>query len=261
MEMIGVIGGSGLYNLPGFTLKRSLKVDTPYGEPSDEYILGEIDGIEVAFLPRHSSRHNIPPHRVNYRANIWGFKELGVDRIIAVNAVGGINRLLTPGTIVVADQVIDFTHNRQTTFYDGPEVVHIDFTEPFCPEMREVLTKLSEERGLGLLKRGTYICTEGPRLESRAEIEMFRTMGADMVGMTAMPEACLARELQICYLLLAVVTNYAAGITSKPLTTTEVIETMGACTERIKQILSIYIPLLKGPRGCSCKEALKEATL
>ncbi len=259
--MIGLIGGSGLYEIPGFRFIETVKVETPFGAPSDEYTIGEVSGIRTVFLPRHSRRHDTPPHLVNYRANIWGFKQLGVERIITVNAVGGISPYLKPGQIVLPDQIIDFTQSRKNTFYEGPEVVHVDFTEPFCPEMREVMIRTVTEIKLSISSAGTYVCTEGPRLETKAEIKMFRALGGDIVGMTGMPEAVLAREAELCFMMIAVVTNYAAGISGKPLTTKEVIQTMNDTTDTIKNILSRYIPLLPHSRGCTCKDALKEARI
>lgn len=259
--MVGVIGGSGLYEIAGVVVKDIKKLSTPFGDPSDSYRICEISGREIAFLPRHGSPHKIPPHRINYRANIWGFKEIGAERILSVNATGGMNPEMTPGAIVIPDQIIDMTKGRESTFYDGDEVVHIDFTEPYCPEMRETIFIAAEKAGIGIKKSGTYICVEGPRLETATEIKVFSMLGADVVGMTMMPEASLARELEICFAGIAVVTNYAAGISNKKLTTTEVIETMAASTERLKLLLKEIFAILPHHRSCRCKDALKDARM
>jgi len=259
--MIGIIGGSGLYDIQGVGAVRKERVATPYGDPSDEFIIGSISDREVVFLARHSHRHNIPPHRVNYRANVWGMHHLGVRRIVGVNAVGGINEDYRVGEIVLPEQIIDFTHGRVATFYDGDDVVHVDFTNPYCPETRSVFLKAAEAIGEHLHDGGTYLCTGGPRLETAAEIRFFRSIAADLVGMTGMPEAVLARELEVCYVALTVVTNVAAGMSGKKLTTTEVLTTMKRSTERLKKVLSLAMTTMPDKRGCACKDALKDARL
>jgi len=257
--MIGLIGGSGLYDIPGFRVSERRVVETPYGFPSDEFVIGELCGRSVAFLPRHSYKHNIPPHKVNYRANIRGFRELGVERVIAVSAVGGINSRLRPGDIVLLSQLIDFTRSRVNTFYDDGDVVHVDFTEPYCPELRESLLRASESGGIKLRDSGTYICVEGPRLETAAEIAFFSSMGADVVGMTGMPEAVLARECELCYAALTVVTNLAAGISPARLTAKEVVETMNRSAGEINDLLTAAVGIVPKSRRCQCGEALKDA--
>ncbi len=262
MPRIGVIGGSGLYEIKGLIIKERKKITTPYGRPSDEYRIGEIGKIEVVFLPRHGARHNIPPHMINYRANIWGFKKLGVERIISVSAVGGIRKGLRAGDIVIPDQIIDMTRGRKSTFYDGKGgVVHVDFSEPYCPEMREVLVKAGRILRTPLKDGGTYLATEGPRLETASEIRAFGILGADVVGMTGIPEAILARELEICYCAIVVVANYAAGITTKKLTTTEVMEAMKSSTGKIKLLLKETVKLLPDERRCPCRDALTGARI
>ena len=261
MPNIGIIAGSGFYEIEGIEIKDLKKVTTPYGEPSDLYRLCEMSGREVVFLSRHGTPHHIPPHRINYRANIWGFRELGVERILSVNAVGGINRKLRPGDIVIPDQIIDMTHGRATTFYDGNEVIHIDFTHPFCSELRDALITAGRKLNRALGEAGAYICVNGPRLESKAEIKYFSSIGADIVGMTAMPEACLARELELCFAGIAVVTNYAAGISEKHLTTSEVVETMKTSREQVKNLLAETLIMIPEKRECACQNALKDARL
>jgi len=185
---------------------------------------------------------------------------LGTERLISVGATGGIHAGMTPGTIVVLDQIIDMTHGRNSTFYDRETgVVHIDLTEPYCPELRECLTEAGHNADIELKKSGTYICTNGPRLETRAEIEFYSKIGADVVGMTAMPEASLAREAELCYTGIAVVTNYAAGITGKKLTATEVIDTMNKTNILLKELVAETLKIVSSERNCPCKEAMRDA--
>jgi 5'-methylthioadenosine phosphorylase len=260
MAIIGVIGGSGLYEIQGLALRHKEKIKTPYGNPSEHYFIGEDQ--EIIFLPRHGKNHNIPPHMINYRANIWGFKKLGVERIVSVSAVGGIKKGLKPRDVVVLDQVLDMTKNRESTFYDGEEgVVHIDFTEPYCPEMRKLLLKAGKLSKVHLKKGGTYVAVEGPRLESASEIKSFGILGGDVVGMTGMPEAALARELEMCYSGLSVVANYAAGISKEKLTVSEVMEAMTIATEKIKRLFRAAFPIIPDRRKCFCREALKDSAV
>ncbi|GBE38115.1 S-methyl-5'-thioinosine phosphorylase [bacterium BMS3Bbin08] len=267
MKKIGVIGGSGLYEIKGLRVSKRKKISTPFGRPSDEYVIGRTGDTEVSFLPRHGSRHDIPPHLINYRANIWGFKKLGVQRIISVGAVGGIKKDLKPGTVVILDQIIDMTKARASTFYEGKtagrraEVVHIDLTGPYCPEMRKVILRSGQTSKVPLKNGGTYMAVEGPRLETAAEIRAFARLGGSVVGMTGMPEASLARELEICYSGISVVANYAAGITSGKLTTKEVMDGMKASTEKIRRLLEQIFRHVPEKRKCPCKDALKDAKL
>jgi 5'-methylthioadenosine phosphorylase len=261
MPKVGIIGGSGLYNIKGVVIKDHKKIITPFGVPSDDYVVGEYFDKEIIFLPRHGLKHQFPPHKINYRANIWGFRELGVERILSISAVGGINPVLKPGMFVVPDQIVDMTKKRESTFYDGDEVVHIDFTEPFCSELRRIILKAGEESGIELQKSGTYVCVEGPRLETKAEIRVFMNMGIDIVGMTMMPEATLAREAELCFAGISIVTNYAAGITGEKLTTKEVIEVMKGSTKKVESLIKEILRYVPDERGCSCKNALKDARM
>jgi len=259
---IGVIGGSGLYDIDGLEIREEIALSTPYGATSSTYKLGTLDAAELVFLARHGSPHRIPPHKVNYRANIWGFKSLGVEKIISIGAVGGITGEMRPGSIVILDQIIDMTMGaRAATFYDEEKVVHIDFTHPYCYEMREIFIQAAGDISLPVKKNGTYICVNGPRLETEKEIQFFSFIGADVVGMTAMPEAALARELEICFTGISIVTNYAAGIAGAKLTTTEVVESMGNSLGAIKALLRAAVPRIPGRRSCSCKDALKDAEI
>lgn len=262
MPVVGIIGGSGLYGISGLKAMGEEKVGTPFGEPSAPYVMGEIDGVKVAFLARHGVPHRLQPHRINYRANLWGFKELGAERVISVSSSGGIGKRFRPGSLVILDQVVDMTQgSRASTFYEADQVVHIDFTEPYCPELRETLVSAGRKAGVRLVGKGTYACVNGPRLESRAEIAFLAKIGAHVVGMTGMPEAALARELEMCFATLAVVTNYAAGIEGRKLTADEVVEGMRASNENIKALLKTAIGLIPNKRGCPCKDALKGARI
>lgn len=211
--MLAVIGGSGLDQLVQLEIVRRQIVRTPYGEPSGPLTFGRLAGGEVAFLARHGYGHTLAPHEINYRANLWALRDRGVTRILAVCTVGGIARGLAPGALAVPDQIIDYTWGRKSTYFEGAEqpVVHVDFTHPYCGETRRMLIDAAAEAGVEVVPRGTYAAVQGPRLETAAEIDRLERDGADLVGMTGMPEAALARELGIPYAALALVANPAAG--------------------------------------------------
>lgn len=213
MKHLAIIGGSGLTHLRNLTLRERRVMRTPYGEPSAPLVYGTVNRQDVIFLPRHGHGHTIPPHRVNYQANLWALKDCGVTHIVAVNAVGAINPALTPGALVLPDQIIDYTYGRAHTFFgNSPEpVTHVDFTYPYCEALRQVLYDSAVCAGISLVRQGTYAATQGPRFETIAEIKKYEREGADIVGMTGMPEAGLARELGLCYASLSVVANPAAG--------------------------------------------------
>ena len=211
--MLGIIGGSGLDRLESMKVKRRRAARTPYGKPSGALAIGTLGGRNVVFLPRHGPAHTIPPHEVNYCANIWALHAHGVTDVVAVAAVGGIRADLGPGTLAVPDQIIDYTHGRRATFFrrGSRPVVHIDFTRPYCESMRQRLLMAARAAGEAVAAEATYAATQGPRLETAAEISRLERDGAHIVGMTGMPEAALARELGLCYAVLAVVVNHAAG--------------------------------------------------
>jgi 5'-methylthioadenosine phosphorylase len=211
--MYAIIGGSGLARLTALEAPRRQVMRTPYGEPSGAMTFGRLAGAEVVFLARHGYGHTLAPHEINYRANIWALKELKVDGVIAVATVGGIRADLGPGTLVLPDQIIDYTHSRKSTFFEGSEmpVIHADFTEPYTPALRAQLLAAAVACGEALADGGVYACTQGPRLETAAEIERIARAGGDMVGMTGMPEAALAREAELAYAAIGVVVNHAAG--------------------------------------------------
>ena len=211
--LIAIIGGSGLTQLANLEITARRIVRTPYGEPSGPVTFGRIEGTDVVFLARHGYGHTLAPHEINYRANLWALHHVGVKRVIAVATVGGIAEALGAGTIALPDQIIDYTWGRPSTFFEGREqpVVHIDFTHPYDEETRQLLVRAASEAGIALVQGGTYAATQGPRLETKAEIDRLERDGATMVGMTGMPEAALARELKLAYATLAVVVNPAAG--------------------------------------------------
>lgn len=258
MARIAIIGGTGLYDPRILRNVSGEKVATPYGEV--EYKVGEYAGEAVAFIPRHGSKHSIPPHLINYRANIWAMKKIGVQCIIATTAVGSLNPAMAPGHFVLTDQFLDFTKNRVTTFYEGGErgVVHVDVTEPYCPSLRAVLLAAAKENGIAVHDRGTYVCAEGPRFETPAEIKAYALLGGDIVGMTNVPEVVLAREAEMCYATVSMVTNFAAGISPQPLTHGEVLDAMRVNMENIKTLVMAAIGRIDPAADCACRRALAE---
>jgi 5'-methylthioadenosine phosphorylase len=209
--VIGIIGGSGLTSLPGLAIEGREAVATPYGDPSDALLRGRFNGAPVVFLARHGERHTIPPHQVNYRANLWALQAAGVGRVIAVNAVGGIAPALAAGSLVLPAQIIDYTYGRAHTYFEGERVEHVDFTQPYTEPLREALVAAAARAGVAVHAGGCYASMQGPRLETAAEIDRLERDGCDIVGMTGMPEAALAREAGIEYATIAVVANFAAG--------------------------------------------------
>ncbi|MCG6966978.1 MAG: S-methyl-5'-thioinosine phosphorylase [Chromatiaceae bacterium] len=224
MQAIGIIGGSGLTRLNALQVDRQEIMTTPYGEPSAPLTFGRLDGAPVMFLPRHGSAHSIPPHRVNYRANLWAMKAAGVERVVGMAAVGGITPPMGPGMLAVPNQLIDYTWGREHTLFEGDltGVTHIDFTEPYCGQLRQDLLQAATRVGVSVHDGGTYGATQGPRLESAAEILRMQRDGCDLVGMTGMPEASLAAELGLCYACLALSVNWAAGKSDGPITMAEI---------------------------------------
>jgi len=252
---IAVIGGSGLEKLFGNCEK--VRVGTPYGLPPPIFI-SEVDGKPFAFLPRHGLEHSIPPHKINYRANIYALYQLGVKRILATNAVGAINLSFKPGDLVVPHDFIDFTKRRDFTFYEDSPVTHVDFSQPYCPQLRSLLIKSAKNLGYEVGDKAVLVCTEGPRFETPAEVEMFRRLGCDIVGMTSSSEAVLSRELEICYATLCYVSNMAAGI-QRELTVREVGEVAQRTSQKLEQILRVTIRKISRGRSCPCSQALKNA--
>ena len=247
MTAAAIIGGSGLTALKNLKITRREVMRTPYGEPSAPLVYGELAGQEVVFLPRHGAGHTIPPHSVNYRANIWALRQTGVARVIAVNAVGGIAPdYLDSERLVFPDQIIDYTYDRQHTFFgnDLQQVTHIDFTEPYCVELRKLLIEAAKLAKLPHVDHGTYGATQGPRFESAAEIRRMERDGADIVGMTGMPEVGLARELGLCYASVAVVVNPAAGKATGPISLKEIEKNLETGMARVRLLLERAIALI-----------------
>lgn len=251
--LFALIGGTGFYSLSERPGER-IEVHTSYGVVAlDRARVGDT---EVAFLPRHGVSHSIPPHRVNYRANIAALKELGVRNILASASVGSMCQTMPPGSLVTLTQFLDFTRARASTFFDGEEheVVHTDMSEPYCPHLREELGRAAAALGEELQPRGTYVCAEGPRFETPAEIEMFRRLGGELVGMTNVPEVVLAREASICYAAVAVVTNWAAGLSSEPVRHEQVSDFMAEHTARLRALFEAVIQSHQEV-DCSCRAA------
>ncbi len=247
MVKLAIIGGTGLTSLNGLEITQRQKVQTPFGDLSGSLTHGLFQDREVVFLARHGYKSNIPPHKVNYRANIWALHHVGVESVIAVNAVGSIRADLEPGRVVVPDQIIDYTWCRRHTFFDGDDlhrVVHIDFTEPYCPGLRKLLVIAGRESGKEVASRATYGATQGPRLETAVEVDRLERDGCDIVGMTGMPEASLARELGLCYASCAVVANAAAGRGEGEISMEEIEANLTRGMERVRGLLEKVIPLI-----------------
>lgn len=246
MTTVGIIGGSGLTRLKDLRITRREVVRTPYGEPSAPMTFGELCGQEIVFLPRHGPSHTIPPHAINYRANVWALKETGVAHVIAVAAVGGIADALKDSDLVLPDQILDYTYGRAHTFFGGEHknVTHVDFTFPYCDELRNMLIEAARRAGITAAPTGTYAATQGPRFESAAEIRRLERDGADIVGMTGMPEAALARELELCYATVAVVANRAAGKTAGVISLAQIEQNLERGMERVRALLEQAIPRL-----------------
>jgi 5'-methylthioadenosine phosphorylase len=237
---------------------HDLNVDTPYGNVT--LVVGTLaaSGQELAFLPRHGAGHSVPPHRINYRANIFALKLLGVERIVGTATVGSMNKAMPPGTFVFVDQFIDFTHARPQTFFDAEDgVVHTDMTDPYCPQLRATLLDCAEELGLPHHAHGTYFCFEGPRFETPAEIRAFALLGGDVVGMTNLPEVVLAREAGLCYACIALCTNWAAGITSDPVSHQDVLQQVTTHGDALQQLATRTLETMPMERSCQCHSVIR----
>jgi len=247
MSKIAIIGGTGLASIQSLNITRREMVRTPYGEPSGPVTHGELCGYEVVFLPRHGHGHTIPPHAINYRANIWALKSIGIEHVLAIAAVGGIREDLTPGTIVVPDQIIDYTWSRSNTFFDKGDagVKHIDFTYPYCESMRQIAISAGKNAGIKVSDKGTYAVTQGPRLETAAEVDRLERDGADIIGMTGMPEAALAKELEICYACCAVIANRAAGRGEGEITLEDIEQNLLSGMQKLEKMMNMILPSCK----------------
>jgi len=253
---IAVIGGSGLYRF--LDAKQTLEPTTPYGEPSGPITVADVAGRSVAFLPRHGVQHTIPPHAINYRANLFALHALGVERVVAPAAVGSLRADMAPGHLVICDQFIDRTWGRPSTFYDGPEVAHVSVADPYCDEMRPLAAEAAAALGFTVHDHGTVLVTQGPRFGTRAEARFHRQIGADVLNMTQYPEVVLARELGMCYVNISVVTDYDAGIEEladmEPVSQGEVMRVFADSVDRLREVLVRLIGAVPDQRGCSCAE-------
>jgi 5'-methylthioadenosine phosphorylase len=257
---IGVIGGTGLYDIEGLVEVEEIDLDTPFGKPSDSIITGKLEGVGVAFLPRHGRGHSIMPTNVPSRANIYALKWLGAESIIAINSVGSLREEINRGDLVIPDQLIDRTKSRANTFFNGGIVAHIQFAEPFCPNLRRLLYDTADGAGANTHPTGTYVVMEGPAFSTKAESHLHRAWGGDLIGMTALPEAKLAREAEICYAIIASVTDYDVWHETEEEVGVEIIlETMRRQEELCKQIIKLAVPKIAGVKSCRCANALQGA--
>ena len=258
MKRLAFIGGTGVYDPGILSGIYSEFIETPFG--TVPYEVGTFGTKEVIFMARHGVHHTIPPHKINYKANIYALKMLNVGSIVSTTAVGSLNPEYKPGELVLVDQFIDMTKSRDHTFFDGEfrGVAHVDMTHPYCEQMRFAVLKAGEEKNVKIHKSGTYICTEGPRYETPAEIKAFRLWGADVVGMTNVPECQLAREAEICYCTISMVTNFAAGMIDTPLTHHDVLDCMNKNIESFQKIIAAICEIFDPKKDCSCHHALKD---
>lgn len=257
---IGIFGGSGFYKF--LDNIEEIQIKTPYGEPSDNLFLGQVEGKKVAFLPRHGRKHSIPPHKINYRANLWAMKELGVTRIISPCAVGSLQKEIQPGDFVISDQYIDRTRGRIDTFYDGPIATHVSAADPYCMELRELAIKATEETGVRCHKTGTIVVIQGPRFSTKSESKWFTSMGWSTINMTQYPEAHLAKELEMCVVNIALSTDYDSGLVGDvpPVSHSEVMQVFQKNLDKLRKVLFKLVSIIPSNRKkCKCSETLKHA--
>ena len=259
---LAVIGGSGLYGMDGLEVVEQREVDTPFGAPSAPILIGDLDGRRIAFLARHGIGHTYSPSAVNYRANIFALKQLGVERILSVSACGSLREDYEPGHVVIPDQLLDFTKKRNTSFFDAGLVAHLSVADPFCPELSELLVEGLETAGGVIHRGGSFITIEGPRFSTRSESNTFRAWGMSVIGMTTSPEAFLAREAEICYAVMAHVTDYDVWhLAEEPVTVEMVVRTLQANTALAQEAIGEALKRLPEGRHCDCGDALKEAMI
>src|SRR5712671_4709765 len=257
---IGIIGGSGLYTMPGLADMREIRVKTPFGEPSDAIVIGTLEGKRVAFLARHGRGHRILPSEINFRANICAMKQLGVERIVSASAVGSLQEDLRPGEFLVADQFVDRTKNRVSTFFGGGLVAHVAFDKPTCPQMATVLADASVQCAVKVHRRGTYVCIEGPQFSTLAEAHLHRQLRFEVIGMTNVTEAKLAREAEVCYATIAMITDYDCWHPEhESVTATQIIATLSQNAENAQRVLRAAVRALPAARSCKCGSALQHA--
>ncbi len=258
--MVGVFGGSGFYSL--FDEFEEIEIETPYGASSAPVALGEIEGRKVAFMPRHGKRHELPPAQVPYRANVWAMREVGVTRLLGPAACGSLRADLARGDFVVCDQFVDRTSGRADTYYEGPETTHVSAAEPFCADLRRLLVECAAKLGIAVHEGGTVVVVQGPRFSTRAESQWFAAMGWDVVNMTAYPEAWLARELELCYANVSIVTDYDVGVDGgDPVSADEVVRSFGESLDRLRALLHAAIPRIGLQPNDVCATALRGARL
>lgn len=255
---IGIFGGTGIYDSGLLKDAEEVSINTPFGKTSDTITLGSFQGRKLAFMPRHGKKHTIPPHMINYRANIWAFKELGIRRIIAPSAVGSLKEEIMPGHFALPTQFLDFTKSRNGSFSTEGRVIHISVADPFCPELQNVVLETAQKEKINFHKNCTYVCIEGPRFSTKAESKFYRSTGADIIGMTLVPECQLAREAQMCYVSISTITDYDVWA-EKPVTAKEVLETLSKNVEKTKLLLTALIEKIPENRKCTCEKALSEA--
>ncbi|MEW6324590.1 MAG: S-methyl-5'-thioadenosine phosphorylase [Nitrospirota bacterium] len=259
---IGVIGGSGLYAMEAIRGLREVRLRTPFGAPSDAYLVGELGAVRVAFLSRHGRGHRLMPSEINYRANLFGFKQLGVQRVISVSAVGSMKESLHPGQVVVPDQFIDLTKQRVSTFLGRGVVGHVGFGDPVCAELASLLAEAGRRIGAAVQAGGTYVCIEGPQFSTRAESQLYRSWGVDVIGMTNATEAKLAREAQLCYATIALITDYDCWHqTAEPVTVEAILHLLHRNAELAKRLIADAIPKIPTVRRCPCRSALHDAVV
>ncbi len=260
--MLGVIGGSGLYQIDGLEDAREVHIDTPFGAPSDGYVVGRVGEQTVAFLPRHGIGHRVLPSELNFRANIHGFKALGADAILSISAVGSLRENIEPGHVVVPDQFIDRTRGRISTFFGDGVVAHVSFADPFCPTLSQAAARCAAEAGATVHAGGTYVCMEGPQFSTRAESHMYRAWGGDVIGMTNLQEAKLAREAEICFATLALATDYDCWRSAdETVEIEEVLAILAANSELAKRAVVLFAGCVGGARECGCRHALDNAII
>lgn len=262
MPRIGIIGGCGLYDIEGLEDPKWVKVDTPFGKPSDEYLCAKLSGVELVFLPRHGRDHNILPSELNCTANIYGMKKLGVEMIISVSTVGSLKEEIKPLDILIPDQYVDRTNqSRMTTFFGNGIVSHVAFAEPSCPELSRLVCEAARSQGLSVHSKGTYLNMEGPAFSTKAESNLYRSWGMDVIGMTNMPEARCAREAEICYVTMAMVTDYDCWHESEDVSIEMIVQNLLKNVDDAKRILKEVITKLPRKRDCVCASALKDTII
>ena len=258
---IGIFGGSGFYSFLDDV--HEITVDTPYGPPSAPLSVGTVEGVPVAFLPRHGLAHHLPPHMINYRANVWALKEQGVERIIGPCAAGSLKPEVKPGEFVVCDQLVDRTNARKDTFYDGAITTHVSFADPYCPELRPLAIDAGKDLDITIHERGTVVTVQGPRFSTRAESRWYQSAGWEVINMTQYPESYLARELEMCYVNISLITDYDVGLegNTEAVSHADVLEVFEANNDRLRKLLFSLVPRIPERRDCPCGSALTGARL